>query len=130
MHSMPTLPAIPSPARTDPRDGGPLHIAIVDEELPYPLTSGKRIRTLSLLLRLAPRHRLTYVCHRNANPEEARAAAAYLTRHGIDTFIVDRPIPRKSGPLFYARLAANLLTPLPYTVATHDSAQLRAALQA
>jgi len=30
----------------------PLHVAIVDEELPYPLTSGKRIRTYNLLRRV------------------------------------------------------------------------------
>ena len=30
-----------------------LHVVMVDEELPYPPTSGKRIRTLNLTLRLA-----------------------------------------------------------------------------
>ncbi len=40
------LDAMPRPAR-------PLRIVMVDEELPYPPTSGKRIRTLNLTLRLA-----------------------------------------------------------------------------
>jgi glycosyltransferase involved in cell wall biosynthesis len=118
-------------AETDrsPRAARPLQVAIVDEELPYPATSGKRIRTLNLLLRLAPRHRLTYLCHRNANPIEAAEAARFLQHHGIATVVVDRPVPGKSGPLFYARLAANLLSPLPYSVATQDSRQLRNALR-
>ena len=30
-----------------------LHVAVLDEELPYPLTSGKRIRSFNLLTRLA-----------------------------------------------------------------------------
>src|SRR5438270_14049943 len=90
----------------------PLHIVIVDEELPYPPTSGKRIRTLNLLLRLAGRHRLTYLCHRNADAGEARRAAGYLEGHGVETVVVDRAVPPKAGPLFYARLAANLLSPL------------------
>jgi glycosyltransferase involved in cell wall biosynthesis len=108
-------------------DGRRLHVVIVDEELPYPPTSGKRIRTLNLLLRLADRHRLTYLCRRNADPEEARAAAAFLNGHGVETVVVDRAVPPKSGPLFYARLAANLLSPLPYSVASHASRALRRA---
>src|SRR5262245_36414498 len=99
-----------------------LHVAVVDEELPYPMTSGKRIRTLNLLLRLARRHRITYLCHRNADADEARCAAAFLREHGIEPVVVDRAVPPKSGPFFYARLAANLLSPLPYSVATHTSA--------
>jgi glycosyltransferase involved in cell wall biosynthesis len=101
---------------------------MIDEELPYPATSGKRIRTLNLTLRLARRHRLTYVCHRNADPDEARAAAAFLADHGIAPVVVDRPVPPKKGPAFYFRLAANLFSPLPYSVATHTSPALVQAL--
>src|SRR5438105_14326834 len=94
---------IPSPR--SPRPDRRLHVVIVDEELPYPAVSGKRIRTLNLTLRLARRHRLTYLCHRNADPDEARRAAAFFGDHGIATVVVDRAVPRKSGPLFYAGLA-------------------------
>jgi glycosyltransferase involved in cell wall biosynthesis len=107
----------------------PLRVAIVDEELPYPPTSGKRIRTLNLLLRLARRHCLTLLCHRNADAEEAHQAAEYLQANGIETIVVPRAVPRKTGASFYLRLAANLLTPLPYSVASHDSAALRRALR-
>jgi glycosyltransferase involved in cell wall biosynthesis len=110
------------------RPGRPLRVVLVDEELPYPPTSGKRIRTLNLTLRLAQRHRLTYVCHRNADAEEARIAAAFFAENGIETVVVDRAVPPKSGPRFYLRLAANLLSPLPYSVATHTSRALRRAL--
>jgi glycosyltransferase involved in cell wall biosynthesis len=102
---------------------------MVDEELPYPATSGKRIRTLNLTLRLARRHELTYVCHRNADPDEARRAAEFFAGHGIATVVADRAVPPKSGPGFYLRLAANLLSPLPYSVATHTSRALRRALK-
>jgi glycosyltransferase involved in cell wall biosynthesis len=127
---MPTSALFPAPDRpalrpTRPR---PLDVVLVDEELPYPPTSGKRIRTLNLLLRLARRHSLTYVCHRNANPNEARAAAAYLADHGVRTVVVDRVVAPRSGPRFYTRLAANLLSPLPYSVASHNSRALRRAL--
>jgi glycosyltransferase involved in cell wall biosynthesis len=96
-----------------------LHIAILDEELPYPPTSGKRIRTYSLLRRLAHRHRLTFFAHRQPDPLEALLAQQELHRLGIHTVVLDRPLPSKGGPTFYARLAGNLLSPLPYSVAVH-----------
>jgi len=105
-----------------------LHVAIVDEELPYPATSGKRIRSLNLALRLAKRHRLTYVCHRNADPQELAQATAYFRDHGIEPVTVDYAVPPKSGAKFYGRLATNLLSPVPYSVMTHNSAALRGAL--
>ena len=115
-----------APSVTDRRA---LRVAIVDEELPYPPTSGKRIRTLNLTLRLARRHKLTYLCHRNADAGEAQRAAAFFAENGIETVVVDRAVPPKSGPGFYARLAANLFSPLPYSVASHTSPGLRAALR-
>jgi glycosyltransferase involved in cell wall biosynthesis len=105
-----------------------MHVAIVDEELPYPLNSGKRIRTFQLVSRLAQRHRITYLCHRNADPQEATLGAAVFHDLGIQTIVVDRAVPPKSGPGFYARLAANLLSPLPYSVASHTSVPLRRAI--
>ena len=106
----------------------PLRVAVLDEELPFPLTSGKRIRTFNLLRRLADRHRITLLCHRNPNPVEAMAAEDAFRRLGIETVVVDRTVPSKSGPAFYARLAGNLLSPLPYSVATHTSPALAAAV--
>jgi glycosyltransferase involved in cell wall biosynthesis len=129
--AMSTTSRLPVPSAPPARPAAParrLHVAIVDEELPYPPTSGKRIRTLNLLLRLADRHRLTYLCHRNADAGEARRAAEFLNGRGIETVVVDRAVPRKAGPLFYARLAANLLSPLPYSVASHASRALRRAV--
>jgi glycosyltransferase involved in cell wall biosynthesis len=107
----------------------PLHIVVVDEELPYPPVTGKRLRTFKLLIRLARRHRITYMCHRNADANEARLAAMLFADHNIQSITVDRTIPSKSGLRFYARLARNLLSPLPYSVATHFSPQMRLAVQ-
>jgi polysaccharide biosynthesis protein PslH len=126
MRSMNRAPLLPNLAS---RASSALRVVMVDEELPYPPTSGKRIRTLNLTLRLARRHRLTYICHRNHDEEEARLAAAYFAEKGIETIVVDRAVPRKTGAAFYLRLAANLLSPLPYSVATHQSRALRQALR-
>ena len=106
-----------------------LNVAVLDEELPFPLTSGKRIRTYNLLARLADRHRVTVFCHRNPDRDEAAAAEAAFRELGIETVVVDRAVPAKSGPTFYARLAGNLLSPLPYSVATHASLALADAVR-
>jgi glycosyltransferase involved in cell wall biosynthesis len=107
----------------------PLNVVVIDEELPYPLLSGKRLRTMGLLSRLAGRHRLTYVCHCNADANEADTAAAYFAQQGIRTEVVERPTPPKSGLRFYGRLAANLFSPLPYSVSSHTSSALRSRLK-
>ena len=129
--TLPSSPALLEPGRTltTGLPVRPLRVVLVDEELPFPPTSGKRIRTLNLTLRLAQRHRLTYVCHRNADAAEAREAASFFAAHDIATVVVDRVVPPKSGPGFYLRLAANLLSPLPYSVAAHTSRALRQALR-
>ncbi|MGL4552337.1 MAG: glycosyltransferase, partial [Gemmataceae bacterium] len=109
---------------------GRLHVVMIDEELPYPLLSGKRLRTMGLVSRLAERHRLTYVCHRNADRAEARVAEQHFADLGVRTVVVDRAAPPKSGARFYARLAMNLFSKLPYSVASHTSPGLTAAVRA
>jgi glycosyltransferase involved in cell wall biosynthesis len=98
-----------------------MRVVILDEELPFPPTSGKRIRTYNLVKRLAQRHSITYVCHQNADVEEARRAADHFAAIGIEPIVVPRSIPPKKGWAFGARLAVNLFSPLPYSVASHRS---------
>ncbi len=131
---MATAPVLFAQARGDDKSRAgcrprSLRVVVVDEELPYPPTSGKRIRSLNLILRLARRHRITYVCHRNADANEARQAVCFFQDHDITPLVVDRTVPAKSGPAFYARLAANLLSALPYSVASHKSPALVQAIQ-
>jgi glycosyltransferase involved in cell wall biosynthesis len=128
-----TLHVGPNRGRCGPvgeSDNRRFRVALVDEELPYPANSGKRIRALNLVTRLARKHDITYLCHRNADAAEARLAADHLAGHGIATIVVDRVVPPRSGLGFYARLAANVFSPLPYSVASHDSVQLRQAIRA
>lgn len=109
-----------------------LEVAVVDDELPYPVTSGKRIRTLSLLERLAPRHRITYITRRSRNRQLDQTASDYLASHGITPLLVDDPPPPKTvgarGLGFYARLAGNLLSSQPYVVEANDGRRMRAAV--
>jgi glycosyltransferase involved in cell wall biosynthesis len=103
-----------------------LNVVIVASELPYPPTAGNRIRTLNLAVRLAARHRITFIAHRN---DEAEEATRSLGDHGIATILVERVVPVKSGAGFYARLLGNLASPLPYSVASHSSTALRQAVR-
>jgi len=104
------------------------HVAVLDEELPYPLTSGKRIRTLNLLRHLAGQYRITYLARRNADAEEVAPAVELFKSLGITPVIAAPPVPAKSGVRFYSRLAGNLFAPLPYSVATHASHDFRRAV--
>lgn len=105
-----------------------MHAVIVDGDVSYPPTSGKRLRTLHLMLKVAQRHRVTYVARGDARSQDFAAAEGYLRQHGIEPVLVDDPVAKKSGLLFYARLAANVLSSWPYSVASHQSRKMQEAL--
>jgi glycosyltransferase involved in cell wall biosynthesis len=106
-----------------------MNVAIVGGTLPYPANAGNRVRSLNLTLRLARRHRITYL-HHAGDAKETRHAVDYLRGHGVETHEIPHSVPPKSGPSFYARLAANLASPLPYSVTTHGGAAVRRAVVA
>ncbi|HTU22591.1 MAG TPA: glycosyltransferase [Gemmataceae bacterium] len=106
-----------------------MHVVIVDGDVSYPPSSGKRLRTLHLMLRLAERHRIAYIARAHNGAGEIHQAAAFLRDHGIEPILLDDPLPHKNGLGFYARLAGNLLSPLPYSAASHRSRRMRDALQ-
>ena len=106
-----------------------MNVVIVDGDLSYPATSGKRLRTLNLMLRLAGRHRIVYLARADAREPATKAAAEFLQDRGIRTTLVHDPLTRKSGPAFHLRLLANLFSPLPYSVAIHQSRRMRAAAE-
>jgi glycosyltransferase involved in cell wall biosynthesis len=69
------------------------------------------------------------LCHRNPDADEAARADEAFRDLGIGTVVMDRAVPAKSGPGFYARLAGNLLSTLPYSVASHASPALAEAVR-
>ncbi len=106
-----------------------MKVLIVDSDVSYPATSGKRLRTLNLMLPLARRHQIVYVGRGQGDAEQNGQAIDFLAAHGIEAHIVDDPTPRKKGLAFYARLAANLFSPLPYSVVSHRSAAMKSAIR-
>src|SRR6476646_5085031 len=105
-----------------------MHVVIVDGDVSYPATSGKRLRTLNLMLQVAKRHRITYLGRCAADSEEARVAPAFLREHNIEPILVPHPVPNKSGLAFYARLLGNLFASWPYSVTSHQSEAMRRAV--
>jgi glycosyltransferase involved in cell wall biosynthesis len=105
-----------------------MKVAIVDGDLSYPPTSGKRLRTLNLLLPLAKRHQITYIA-RSQDEAQSQKAASFLAACGIHPILIEEPIHRKQGFGFYGRLAGNLASPLPYSVASHVTPGMHRAVQ-
>jgi len=94
-----------------------MKILVLDEEFPFPLNTGKRIRSFNLTKRIAQRHELHYLAYATGNSE----AFKELERAGIYPIAVSHHVPPKSGVLFYFRLLMNLFSKYPYIVTSHYS---------
>jgi sugar transferase (PEP-CTERM/EpsH1 system associated) len=101
-----------------------MRILVIDEEFPYPLDSGKRIRTYNLLSRLAVGCELHYLAFGSTDSESYTA----LSEARMNPIPVPATIPPQSGPLFYLRLAANLFSRYPYIVKRHYSTLFQTCL--
>lgn len=101
-----------------------MRVVVLDEELPYPLNSGKRIRTGNLITRMARRHEIEYVCYPADDLEERSAATNHYETLGVAVRYIDDRLPPNRGPAFALRLAANLASPQPYSVQKHIRAEL------
>lgn len=96
-----------------------MRVLVVDEEIPYPLNTGKRLRTYNLLKHLATRHKIVFVCRQHENEQGSHAEA--LKKIGIKPVVVPHTIRKKAGLKFYLALIANLFSRLPYSVSSHYS---------
>jgi sugar transferase (PEP-CTERM/EpsH1 system associated) len=104
-----------------------MRVLAVDEEIPFPLNSGKRIRTFNLLKHLARRHEIVFVCRQHEGIGETDKQG--FENAGIKAIIVPHQVCKKSGTGFYLALLGNLFSRFPYSVSSHYSVQLVAALQ-
>ena len=101
-----------------------LKVLVLDEEVPYPLNSGKRIRTWNLLRHLAREHTITLLCY--GRPEQP--GIPLLEASGIRVVLVEELPPTNSLP-FYAGALANLASPWPYSVARHHTRRFLRAIR-
>ena len=61
-----------------------MRVLVVDEWLPLPMDSGKRIRTFQLLAPLASKHEITYLCYADRDAELPGPTKAVM---GISDFL-------------------------------------------
>ncbi len=102
-----------------------MKILILDEEFPWPLNSGKRIRSYNLTKYIADRHDVRYLAYGLPSQDSYGA----IQEIGAKPVPVRRRIPVNHGPMFYLRLLMNLLSPYPYIVDRHRSRKFAAAFR-
>jgi len=107
--------------RVEPR----LRVLVIDEWLPYPLDSGKRVRTWNLLSRAATHHHIELLCF----GQDASPAAKEVRATGIEVHTVVPP-PKLEGWRLYLDLMANSVDCRPYSVAKHYSRRFETRLRA
>ena len=105
----------------------PMHILWLKTELLHPVDKGGRIRTYNMLRALCRDHRVTYLAldDGTAAPDAVERSAEYchtLVRVPFST------APKRSAR-FFAELARNLASPLPYAVAKYRSPAMRDAVR-
>lgn len=106
-----------------------MKVVVVDWDVTYPANSGKRLRTLNLMLQLAARHEITYFSRGDGRSPEGQAASEYLNNAGIATVFADVPLMRKSTWTYKARLAGRLWSNDPLAVAVHRSTSFEQAIR-
>lgn len=97
-----------------------LRVLVLDEEVPWPPNTGKRIRTWNLLRRVSSRHDLHLLTYGPASEE----VQAKLAEQSFTATILD-PLPPSRGPMFWARLLANTVSRYPYSVTKHFTARMQ-----
>ncbi len=102
-----------------------MKILIIDEEFPYPLNSGKRLRTSNLTYELAKENDVSYL----AFGEQESQAARHFKSKNIQPIAVTPLQNKKSGLFFYIKLLANIFSPEPYIVTSHYSQEFETALK-
>jgi glycosyltransferase involved in cell wall biosynthesis len=106
-------------------DGRRLKVLVLDEEIPFPLNSGKRIRTWNLLRNLCQAHTITFLCYGTRdNPGFPR-----LEELGIRVVLV-QDLPPSNSFRFYAGALANIFSIWPYSVSRHHTRKFTRAIRA
>lgn len=91
-------------------------ILVIDEELPIPKNTGKRIRTWNLLVNLADQFRIDFLTHKNSVNSDVEKS---MKDSGINVIFSDSFLQENKGIQFLFRLVINLVSPLPYSVQSH-----------
>ncbi len=101
-----------------------MKLLIIDEEFPFPLNTGKRIRSFYLTRVLARRHDVFYLAY----GDEPSPGTQFMRANNIKPYAVEPPDRRKSGAGFYIKLLKSLNKPYPYIVTSHYTERFKIRL--
>jgi sugar transferase (PEP-CTERM/EpsH1 system associated) len=104
-----------------------MHILWLKTELLHPVDKGGKIRTYQTLKHLKALHQVTYLCldDGSAAPDAETLAREY----SHDLIRVPFSAPAKGTVAFYADLARNVVSSLPYAVAKYRSRAMEEAIR-
>lgn len=91
-----------------------MNVLLVDEEIPWPLNTGKKIRTYNLLQRLQKQHTVIYLCYGESN-------VVLPGCPNVTIIVLPSPVLEQKGLRFYWSLFVNLFYSKPYIVERHYS---------
>ena len=89
-----------------------MKVLIIDEEVPWPLNTGKRLRTYNLVQRLQKEHSITYLCYGDPLQELPDCP-------NVNLITLPSPVTEQGGFNFYLALIANLFSTNPYIIDRH-----------
>jgi glycosyltransferase involved in cell wall biosynthesis len=92
-------------------------VLVLDEWIPYPLVSGKVLRSYHLLTRAARNHSITYLCFANSSGEED--ARKKIESLGIRLMTLERRNPFVPSYRLYFLATANLFSSMPLVMKKH-----------
>src|SRR5215469_15772195 len=103
-----------------------MRILWLKTELLHPLDKGGKIRSYHMLRGLREHAHVTYLtlADESATPDARSSAREYCD----ELLTVPLSLPEKGTPAYYAALACNLVSPLPYAVARFRSPAMREAI--
>lgn len=94
-----------------------MKVLVIDEWLPWPLETGKKIRSFNLISRLAKQHDIHYLAYVTLPQEREKIDA--LEKQGIKVISVKDVRTPKWTMKFYLEVLINLLSTKPFSTAYH-----------
>lgn len=104
-----------------------MHILWLKTELLHPLDKGGRIRTYQTLRHLRENNRVTYLCLDDGSASEADVERSTEYCHDLERVAFRAPARGSAG--FFAALAGNIVSGLPYAVSRYRSRALESAVR-
>ena len=105
-----------------------MRILWLKTELLHPVDKGGKIRTYHMLKALRREHHVTYLTLDDGSA--AKDAPALATEYAHELVRVPHSVRAKFSAGFYAELASNLVSPLPYFMKKYESKGMRREIEA